>query len=117
MAYVITRLCIDCKDTSCADVCPVECIYEYKGDDRDTWSNQLYIHPDECIDCTNCEPACPWKAIFEEDEVPESFASDAAKNANIADAIDDFEVASVVKCHSPTADEVEANFAKWHYEP
>ena len=38
------------------DVCPVDCIYE--GED------QLYIHPDECIDCGACEPECPVTAIF-----------------------------------------------------
>jgi ferredoxin len=30
----------------------------------------LYIHPDECIDCGACEPVCPVKAIFAEDETP-----------------------------------------------
>jgi len=35
---------------------PVDCIYE--GED------QLYIHPDECIDCGACEPECPVTAIF-----------------------------------------------------
>ena len=33
--------------------------------------NQLFIHPDECIDCGACEPVCPVTAIFTEDEVPE----------------------------------------------
>ena len=31
---------------------------------------QLYINPDECIDCGACEPACPVTAIFEENAVP-----------------------------------------------
>ena len=66
MAYIITRLCRDCVDTGCVAVCPVDCIYEYTGSDRETWPNQLYIHPDECIDCGACEPECPWQAIFEE---------------------------------------------------
>ena len=35
--------------------------------------NQLYIHPDECIDCGACVPACPVEAIFENDEVPEKW--------------------------------------------
>jgi len=30
----------------------------------------LVIHPDECIDCTLCEPECPIEAIVSEDEVP-----------------------------------------------
>jgi ferredoxin len=116
MAYVITSLCVDCKDTACADVCPVECIYEYKGDDA-KFGNQLYIHPDECIDCTNCEPACPWKAIFEEDEVPSIFSASIELNRVIADDISDFEVAKVIKKPAPTAEQVQANFAKHNYKP
>src|SRR5439155_486409 len=33
----------------------------------------LFIHPDECIDCGACEPVCPVKAIFAEDEVPDQW--------------------------------------------
>lgn len=64
MPYVITEPCIDVKDASCVDVCPVDCIYE--GD------RQYFIHPDECIDCAACEPVCPVTAIFSEDAVPEN---------------------------------------------
>ena len=56
MTYVIVEACIGVKDRACVDVCPVDCIYE--GED------QLYIHPDECIDCGACEPECPVTAIF-----------------------------------------------------
>ena len=28
MPWVITKLCIDCLDTGCVSVCPVDCIYE-----------------------------------------------------------------------------------------
>ena len=35
--------------------------------------NQLYIDPEECIDCSVCEPECPVEAIFIEDEVPEAW--------------------------------------------
>jgi NAD-dependent dihydropyrimidine dehydrogenase PreA subunit len=38
-------------------------------------ATQLYINPDECIDCAACEPACPVAAIFPEDEVPEKWKS------------------------------------------
>lgn len=116
MAYIITSLCVDCKDTACADVCPVECIYEYKGSDKDKYPNQLYIHPDECIDCTNCEPACPWKAIYEEDETPDLFKLSIEKNRQIMDEIGEFEVAKVVKGHAPTAEQVRNNDAKWGYD-
>ena len=54
--------CIGVKDKACVDVCPVDCIYE--GD------QQLFIHPDECIDCGACEPECPVTAIFPEEDVP-----------------------------------------------
>ena len=64
MTYVITETCKDTKDKACVDVCPVDCIYE--GPD------QLYIHPDECIDCGACEPECPVTAIFPEEDVPEN---------------------------------------------
>jgi ferredoxin len=65
MAYVIVEPCINVKDKACVEVCPVDCIYE--GPD------QLFIHPDECIDCGACEPVCPVKAIFIEDETPEQW--------------------------------------------
>jgi ferredoxin len=31
----------------------------------------LVIDPDECIDCTLCEPECPVEAIYADDELPE----------------------------------------------
>ena len=71
MSYIVTRLCRDCVDTGCVAVCPVDCIYEYTGSDKDTYPNQLYINPDECIDCGACEPECPWEAIFEDEQVPD----------------------------------------------
>ena len=45
--------------------CPVDCIYE--------GGRQLYIHPDECIDCGACEPVCPVEAIYPEDNVPDQW--------------------------------------------
>ena len=74
MPYIITEACIGVKDRACVDVCPVDCIYE--GDD------QLFIHPDECIDCGACIPECPFEAIFPEDDVPAEYSGDAAKNAD-----------------------------------
>ena len=66
MTYVITQPCIEVKDKSCVDVCPVSCIY-LESDDVD---RKLYIHPDECIDCGACEPECPVNAIFVDNAVP-----------------------------------------------
>ena len=62
MTYVIAQPCVDLKDKACIEECPVDCIYEGK--------RMLYIHPDECVDCGACEPACPVTAIFYEDDVP-----------------------------------------------
>ncbi len=66
MTYVITETCIGTMDKSCVDVCPVDCIHFEEGPDR-----MLYINPEECIDCGACEPACPVKAIYPEDAVPD----------------------------------------------
>ncbi|HYP42132.1 MAG TPA: ferredoxin family protein, partial [Chloroflexia bacterium] len=41
---------------------------------------QLFINPDECIDCGACEPECPVNAIYPEDDVPEEYAEYTAKN-------------------------------------
>jgi len=74
MPYVIAEPCIDVKDKACVAVCPVDCIHE--GDD------QLFIDPNECIDCGLCEPECPVDAIFMEDELPEQWKSYIQKNAD-----------------------------------
>ena len=88
MAYIITRLCRDCLDTGCVAVCPVDCIYEYTGSDGEKFPNQLYIHPDECIDCGACEPECPWQAIFEEVAVPDVFKDDTPLNYAVMEQMD-----------------------------
>ena len=62
MTYIIAEPCIDVKDKACIEECPVDCIYEGE--------RMLYIHPEECVDCGACEPACPVEAIFYEDDVP-----------------------------------------------
>ena len=76
MPYVIAEPCIGVKDKSCVAVCPVDCIHE-SGD-------QLYIDPNECIDCGLCEPECPVDAIFMEDEVPDQWKSFIQINADMA---------------------------------
>jgi ferredoxin len=44
----------------------------------------LVIDPDECIDCTLCEPECPVEAIVSEDEVTESQQEFISLNAELA---------------------------------
>jgi len=75
MTYVITQPCIGVKDASCVDVCPVDCIHPSQGEPGFEAAEQLFINPDECIDCGACEPACPVTAIFEESAVPEEWKS------------------------------------------
>jgi NAD-dependent dihydropyrimidine dehydrogenase PreA subunit len=43
VTYIIAEPCIDIKDKSCVDVCPVDCIHEF--------NRMLIIDPEECIDC------------------------------------------------------------------
>ncbi len=76
MTFVVTENCIKCKFTDCVDVCPVDCFHE--------GPNFLVIDPEECIDCTLCEPECPVEAIFAEDELPENQEQFIALNADLA---------------------------------
>jgi NAD-dependent dihydropyrimidine dehydrogenase PreA subunit len=73
VTYVIALPCVDVKDKSCIEECPVDCIYEGE--------RMLYIQPDECVDCGACEPVCPVEAIFYEDDVPEEWKDYTAANA------------------------------------
>jgi ferredoxin len=73
VAYVIGEPCIDTKDKSCIDVCPVDCIHEA--------DKMLVIDPEECIDCGACEPECPVEAITPQDAVPADWEPFVAINA------------------------------------
>ncbi len=95
---VITEACIDVKDRSCVDVCPVQCIYEFDPEKGVLFSEDehgsgvienthrpdaeaidlfaetlLYVNPDECTSCTACyqSDVCPVGAIYPEEEVPD----------------------------------------------
>ncbi len=79
MSYIIGNKCVSTCDTACVTVCPVDCIHgpikidgggsevqnmtkeELKG-------KQLYINPEECIDCGACVPECPVDAIYDSEE-------------------------------------------------
>ena len=71
MAYVINEPCIGTKDASCVEVCPVDCIHPTPDEPGFAQEEQLYIDPQECIDCDACVEACPVDAITSEDQVPE----------------------------------------------
>jgi len=94
MAFVVTENCIKCKYTDCVDVCPVDCFHE--------GPNFLVIDPDECIDCTLCEPECPAHAIFAEDELPEGQEMFAQLNAELAK---EWPLITEVQASMPDADE------------
>ena len=63
MTFVVLENCIKCKYMDCVDVCPVDCFHE--------GPNFLVIDPEECIDCTLCEPECQIEAIVSEDDIPD----------------------------------------------
>jgi len=75
MTFVVTDNCIKCKYTDCVEVCPVDCFH--------VGPNFLVIDPEECIDCTLCEPECPAEAIYAEDDLPEDQVHFTALNAEL----------------------------------
>ena len=94
MTYVVTDACIKCKYTDCVEVCPVDCFHE--------GPNFLVIDPDECIDCTLCEPECPIEAIRADDDVPEHQQQYIQLNAELSKI---WPVISEKKDALPDADE------------
>ena len=78
MAYVITDACI--MDFVCAAECATAAIAPASADDAAAGISQLFINPDECIDCGNCASICPSGAIFAEEELPAEKAHFAGKN-------------------------------------
>ena len=70
MTYVVTELCVDCKYTDCAAVCPVEAFHELP--------DRLLINPDACL------PECPVEAIYSDVNMPEEYQEWIAINAEEA---------------------------------
>ena len=68
MAYVVTDACT--KDFVCIDGCATYAIHPAASDPEAGTVSQVYINPDECIDCGNCADNCPQNAIFPADELP-----------------------------------------------
>jgi ferredoxin len=94
MTFVVTESCIKCKYTDCVEVCPVDCFHE--------GPNMLVIDPDECIDCTLCEPECPVNAICSEDDLAAEQHQFLQLNAELSKA---WPVINEVKDPPPDADE------------
>jgi ferredoxin len=89
----------------------------YTGPDKDRFPNQLYINPDECIDCGACEPECPWQAIFEESAVPEPLKDDIVLNHATVEFPEQFKVATFQQKEHPTPEQVAANKLKSGLDP
>ena len=104
MAFVVTDNCIKCKFTDCVDVCPVDCFH--------VGPNFMVIDPDECIDCTLCEPECPANAIFAIDELPEGQEIFAELNAELSQK---WPVLTEVQDAMPDADEWNGKQDKLQY--
>jgi NAD-dependent dihydropyrimidine dehydrogenase PreA subunit len=62
-------------ERACVRECPVDCIYE--------GNRQLYIHPDECIECGACEPVCPVEAIYYDAELPDEHTVAARRQESL----------------------------------
>lgn len=91
MAFVITQSCLGVCDTGCVDVCPCDCIAgpvpvaQIRAFDRAERRRrfagvQLFIDPDECVDCGACIPECPEDAIRPDIELPTD-SEDIERNA------------------------------------
>ncbi len=78
MAYVVTDGCT--KDFVCVAECSTAAIAPMSSDPAAATVTQVYINPDECIDCGNCASICAQNAIYSEDELPAEKADFAAKN-------------------------------------
>lgn len=79
MAYVIVDTCT--KDALCVEACPVDCIHPKKDEADFESATQLYVDPDECIDCGACVPVCETNSIYVLDELPPDLARFAEANA------------------------------------
>ncbi len=112
MAFVVTRLCRGNKDTSCVAVCPVDCFYVPQSA-TESVPDQLYISPNECIDCSACVEACPWQAIYDAADVPALFSDDTELNAKSDSDRALFDKAVNESKPTPSPDEVDANKKKW----
>ena len=81
LTHIIAEPCVGTKDTSCVDVCPVDCIHPTSSEPAFETVDMLAIDPDVCIDCGLCVDACPVAAIYPEEELPAEWADYIRINA------------------------------------
>jgi NAD-dependent dihydropyrimidine dehydrogenase PreA subunit len=82
VAYVINEPCIGTKDTSYVEVCPVDCIQPRPDEPGFDLVVQLYVDPEDWLDCDACVEACPVDAITAEDQVPDEWRPYIQANAD-----------------------------------
>ncbi len=80
MAFVVTDACT--KDFICASECATFAIHPAADEPGAAAATQVFINPDECIDCGNCVSVCPSSAIYSADDLPADKAHFAQKNAS-----------------------------------
>jgi NAD-dependent dihydropyrimidine dehydrogenase PreA subunit len=78
MAYVVTDACK--KDFMCVEQCATAAIAPSEGDPKAGTVSQVFINPDDCIDCGSCASVCEADAIFPEGDLPADKAEFAEKN-------------------------------------
>ena len=111
MPFVITDPCIGTKDMSCVDVCPVDCIHPRKDEPEFEAATMLYIHPEECIDCGACVPACPVAAIYDSDNTTPSSQKDLIEANTVyrnGDADEMAAAEAIVRAHTDAHPELMA---------
>ncbi len=62
MTYIIAEPCVDTKDASCVEVCPVDCI-DLMVNEVNPAEKYVLIDKETCIGCVLCARYCPWDAI------------------------------------------------------
>lgn len=78
MPYVIAAPCV--ADSTCIDICPVDCISPRLHDDAFDDAEQLYINPETCIGCGACVDVCPVLAIYDSGSLPDKWRHYAGIN-------------------------------------
>jgi NAD-dependent dihydropyrimidine dehydrogenase PreA subunit len=78
MAYVVTDACV--CDFVCVTECATSAIAPQPGDAAAGTISQVYINPDDCIDCGSCASLCAQNAIYPEADLPADKAHFAEKN-------------------------------------
>jgi len=99
-------------------ICPKDCILEHRpATGASDLPNQLFIDPEECIDCNACVAECPWEAIFSDADVPSELEPDVALNALVLARRPEFRVPEVRECQQPDTEAVRQNRKRWGLAP